>query len=88
MAIEKIKILGAVLELQAKHYYQFSPFTSKSGRIGQIGSAVGQIKSKSRLASRRVSQKTNGQFDLFAVKSKKANKIKSFIPFLGKVSRP
>ena len=26
MAIEKIKILGAVLELPSKHYCQFSPF--------------------------------------------------------------
>ena len=40
MAIEKIKILGAVLELPAKQYCQSSPFTSKFGQIGQIGSAV------------------------------------------------
>jgi hypothetical protein len=37
MAIEKIKILGAVLELSAKQHCQFSPFTSK---LGQIGRAV------------------------------------------------
>ena len=37
MAIEKIKILGAVLELPAKQQYQSSPFTSN---MGQIGSAV------------------------------------------------
>jgi hypothetical protein len=37
MAIEKIKILGAILELPAKQHCQSSPFTSK---LGQIGSAV------------------------------------------------
>ena len=37
MAIEKIKILGALLELPAKKHSQSSPFTSK---LGQIGSAV------------------------------------------------
>ena len=40
MAIEKIKILGAVLELSAKQHCQSSPFISKLGQIGQIGSAV------------------------------------------------
>jgi hypothetical protein len=35
--IEKIKILGAILELPAKQHCQFGPFTKKSG---QIGSAV------------------------------------------------
>ena len=40
MAVEKIKILGAILELPAKQHCQFSPFTSKLGKIGQIGSAV------------------------------------------------
>ena len=40
MAIEKIKILGALLELPAKQHCQSSPFTSKLGQIGQIGSAV------------------------------------------------
>ena len=39
-AVEKIKILGAVLELPAKQHCQFSPFTSRLGQIGQIGSAV------------------------------------------------
>ena len=38
--IEKMKILGAVLELPAKQHCQSSPFTSKLGQIGQIGSAV------------------------------------------------
>ena len=41
--IEKMKILGAVLELPAKQHCQSSPFTSKFGQIcqiGQIGSAV------------------------------------------------
>ena len=37
MAIEKIKILGALLEIPAKQHCQSSPFTSK---LGQIGSAV------------------------------------------------
>jgi hypothetical protein len=32
--IEKIKILGAVLELPAKQHCQFGPFTKKSGKKG------------------------------------------------------
>jgi len=40
MAIEKINILGAVLELLAKWHCQSSPFTSRLGQIGQIGSAL------------------------------------------------
>ena len=39
MAIEKIKILEAVVELPAKQHCQSSPLTSKLGRIDQIGSA-------------------------------------------------
>ena len=38
-----MKILGAVLELQAKQHCQSSPFTSELGQIGQIGSAVPRI---------------------------------------------
>ena len=38
--IEKMKILGAPLELPAKEHCQSSPFTSELGQIGQIGSAV------------------------------------------------
>jgi hypothetical protein len=34
MAIEKIKILGAILELPAKQQRQFSQFTSKMGQMG------------------------------------------------------
>ena len=34
MAVEKIKILGAVLELPAKYHCQSSPFTSKIGPNG------------------------------------------------------
>jgi hypothetical protein len=34
MAIEKIKILGVVLELPAKQQCQSSPFTSKIGQMG------------------------------------------------------
>jgi hypothetical protein len=37
MAIEKIKILEANLELTAQQHCQFSPFTSK---MSQIGGAV------------------------------------------------
>ena len=37
MAVEKIKILGAVLELPAKQHCQFGPFTKKSGKMGLIG---------------------------------------------------
>ena len=40
MAIEKIKILGALLELPAEQHCQSNPFTSNLGQIGQIGSAV------------------------------------------------
>ena len=40
MAIEKIKILGDVLELPAKQHCQFSPFGPFSWWIGWIGSAV------------------------------------------------
>ena len=43
----------------------------------------GQIKSKAGLARRRFSQKMNDEFDLYAVKSKKANKTNSFVWFLG-----
>ena len=39
MAIEKIKILGAVLELPARQHRQSSPYTWKMGQIGQIGSS-------------------------------------------------
>ena len=39
--LKKIKILGAVLELPAINTHcQSSPFTSKLGQIGQIGSAI------------------------------------------------
>ena len=34
MAIEKIKILGSVLELPAKNHCQSSQFTKKSGKMG------------------------------------------------------
>ena len=37
MAVEKIKILGAVLELPAKQHCQFGPFTKKSGKMGCLG---------------------------------------------------
>ena len=39
IAIEKMKNLGAVLELPSKQHCQSRPFTSKLGQIGQIGSA-------------------------------------------------
>ena len=39
-AIEKMKILGALFELPAKQHGQSSPFTSKLGQIGKIGSVV------------------------------------------------
>ena len=41
MAIEKIKILGAVLELSAKLHCQFSPFVAVN--MGWIGSSVLQV---------------------------------------------
>ena len=37
VAIETIKILGALFELPAKQHCQSSPFTLKLGQIGQIG---------------------------------------------------
>ena len=40
MAIEKIEILGEVMELQAKQHCKSSTFTSKLGQIGQIGSTI------------------------------------------------
>ena len=40
MEVEKIKILGAVLELPAKQHCQFGPFTKNLGKMGWIGSAV------------------------------------------------
>ena len=49
-----------------------------------IWHAKGQIKSKSRLASHRFSQKKTDEFDLFAVKSKQANKQIHFVVFWGK----
>ena len=39
MAMEKIKILGAVLELPAKQHCQFSLFTAKMGQMGLAGSS-------------------------------------------------
>ena len=38
--LKKRKIMGAVLELPAKQHCQPSPFTSRLGQIGQIGSTV------------------------------------------------
>ena len=43
-AIEKIKILGSVLELPAKQHCQSSPFTYNIGQIGWIGSLAGSSK--------------------------------------------
>ena len=40
MTVEKIKILGAVLEVPAKQHCQFNPFCQISWQMGQIGSAV------------------------------------------------
>ena len=40
LAIERIKILGAVLELPARQQCQFSPLTVKMGQIGWMGSSV------------------------------------------------
>jgi hypothetical protein len=48
----------------------------------------GQIKSKSRLANGRFSQKQTDKIDFFAVKSKIANKTNLYVCFLGEVSRP
>ena len=40
MSIEKIKILGAILELTAKKHLQSTPFTSKRRQMGWFGKAV------------------------------------------------
>ena len=53
----------------------------------KIRADQGQIKPKSRLASRRSSKKGMDEFDLFTVKSKKANKTNWSVRFLGEVSR-
>ena len=37
MAVEKIKILVAVLELPAKQHCQIGPFNKKLGKMGRIG---------------------------------------------------
>ena len=53
-----------------------------------LGIVKGQLISKGRLASRRFSKKKRtDEFDLFAVKSKKANKSNSSVRFFGGVSR-
>ena len=52
MAIKKIKILGAVLELPIKQHCQSSPFTAKMGQMGGIGYAVylaGSFKTDTRI---------------------------------------
>jgi hypothetical protein len=41
-----MKILVAILDLQAKQHCQSIPFTSKLGQIGQIGTAVYLVVSK------------------------------------------
>ena len=38
--IEKMKIMGALLELPAKQHCQSGPFTLELGQIGYIGSAI------------------------------------------------
>ena len=43
IAIEKIKILRAVLELQAKQHCQSSTFTTKMGQTSWIGSSVQMV---------------------------------------------
>ena len=49
-AIEKIKILGAVLELPAKQACQYSAFNSRMRQMGWIGSAI-QLVAPKRLPS-------------------------------------
>ena len=46
MAIDEIKILGAILELPAKQHCQFSPFTSK---LGQSSCLTGSSKTAPRI---------------------------------------
>ena len=41
MAIEKIKILGAVLELPAKQHCQSSPFTAKMSQRAELAVQLG-----------------------------------------------
>ena len=38
-SVEKIKILGVVLELSGKQHWKFGPFTKQSGKMGWIGSS-------------------------------------------------
>jgi hypothetical protein len=52
--------LVAILELPAKQQSQSSPFTSKLGQIGQIGSAVSRsVNFRMNLRSHHFSQNTN-----------------------------
>ena len=46
MAIEKIKILGAILERPARQHCQSSPFTKK---VGQMGCLAGSSKTAPRI---------------------------------------
>ena len=56
--------------------------------VGPKRPSKGQIKPKSRLASHRFSQKRTDEFDLFAVKSKIANKTNSSVHFWREYRRP
>ena len=48
-----------------------------------MGATKGQKKSKSRLSAVDSPKKRTDEFDLFAMKSKKANKTNSSVRFLG-----
>ena len=75
--------------------FQFKKYTSGKTNSSQTSKVLvlknGQIKSKSRLESwlRAVDfpKKQTDEFDLFAFKSKKANKTNSSVHFLGEDSR-
>ena len=68
MAIEKIKILGAVLELPAKKHCQFSPFGPFSLWIGWIGSA-GSSKTALRILIFSMAMGADYSFELISIET-------------------
>ena len=71
MAIEKIKILGAVLELPAKQHCQFSLSTKKMGQMGWIGSAVWLVAPKTapRILIFSMAMDADYTFELISIKT-------------------
>ena len=64
MAIEKIKILGAVLELPAKQHCQFSPFGPTSEVNGLDWLVAGSSKTAPRILNFSIAMDANHSFEL------------------------